>query len=89
MAALEGADWNSGKGKGKTGKGKKGGKAKEWSNYGRASGKSIGKSFDYWGNDDYYDAGGWEEPQEHNHYDYYGNYIGNVTMMLERGGETE
>ena len=55
-------------------------------------GKSAGKSLNCWGSDDYYNAWGWEEyPEPYANYNGYdaNNYIGNVTVMLEVGRETE
>lgn len=49
VAALKGAGWYNGKGKGKKGKGKKDTKGKGWNNYGKSVGKSAGKSLNYWG----------------------------------------
>lgn len=91
MAALKGAGWSEGKGKGKSGKGKKGGKGMGWSNYGKFAGKSAGKSLNYWRGDDYYDAWGSEEYQYVSYYECYndGGYVGNVIMMLEVGEEEQ
>ena len=49
VAALKGAGWFGGKGKGKKGKGKKGTTSKGWNNYGKSVGKSAGKSVYAWG----------------------------------------
>ena len=84
-----------GKGKGSKGYKGKGYKGNNWSYKGgyRSPGKAIGKGLKYYSNDDYneawgnelynyeygYDSGNWG-------YDSYGDgYIGNVTMLLEKG----
>ena len=103
LAALKGKQ-GGGKAKGKHGKGWKGGKGKgkgKWgkgynNNYNyRYPGKGVGKGlnelndewFNAWGDDSYGDY-----DYDYNYGDNWSNYggsLGNVTMMLERGGTDE
>ena len=90
VAALKGAGWQQPKGKGKNGKGEKGGQGKGWIGGGKPAGKLFGISFKYCGNDDDYEALGWDDNYDtgDNCEGYYdaSNSIGNMAMMLETGG---
>ena len=91
-----------GKGKGFKGKGKgyKGGKGKSYkggcNNYKggyRSPGKAIGKGLNYYANDEYSEAWGNDHSYDYDYnYDDYNwgqenGYVGNLTMMLEKGCE--
>ena len=103
VAALKGGKQGNDKGTGKFGKGKNKGNGKgKWgkgynSNYNysynyRSPGKGVGKGLNKF-DEDWYNAWG-ADYNDYNDYDHYGDdynnwggHIGNVTMMLERGGK--
>ena len=104
LAALKGYKGGGGKGRGKKGKGGKGygnkgkgkgGKSGGYYNYNyRSPGKSAGKGLNYM-SDDWFNAWGDEGSNDNYQDDWYYvygeqdfGYLGNVAMMLERGGTT-
>lgn len=96
MNALKGKGKGyKGKGKGSTGGEGKGYKGGGWQGGYRSPGEVVGKGLNYYGQEDYAEV--WGEELYNQDYAYNGEdwghdaynncYIGNVTMMLERGNE--